>query len=447
MPTLPFPLAQPARRPPTVLGTAMLRHAEGDACCALTPAPAIPAPAARPQRATLADLDLHLHCSIVGTCLSTGELRKLVPRFAPHIDRRQASDLEIHHAAVELCCEGGPGRKEINKALDARHALAIRKFKSAVDEEALRALWQGAMASGDIPGAYWAVMTHPALSPDVRALAFGDVHMLSHLVGASNRADIRRLVALEQECQDLREQNERQQVRLNEQHLAHAGQVRALEGQVQALDSRLRAVPVPVGENTLARLRAEADEREEMLALHMARRAAAEQRLQALDETVQSLQAELERCRKDVSAARAESAAAEGALAGLLGEEADAGALPRLDGLCIAYIGGRPGATATMARLVASAGGELLLHDGGVEERKGTLAALLARADAVAFPVDYISHNAMHTVKRVCDQAGIDWHPLRSAGIASFALLLQQLGAEGRAVPRAPRSPFCVRHG
>jgi hypothetical protein len=219
MSTLPFPLAQPARRRGPVHGTALLRHAEGDACCA--PLPAIPAPPARPQRATLAALDLHLPCSIVGTCLTTGELRKLVPRFAPHIDRKGATDLEIHHAAVALCCEVGPGRKEIIKALDARHALAIRKFKAAGDEDALRALWRGAMASGDIPGAYWALMTQPALGPDVRALAFGDVHMLSHLVGASNRADIRRLVALEEECQALREQNERQQGRLQDMGARH----------------------------------------------------------------------------------------------------------------------------------------------------------------------------------------------------------------------------------
>nr|WP_314540876.1 DUF2325 domain-containing protein [uncultured Massilia sp.] len=440
----PFPLAQPARRPAPGIGTALLRHAEGDACCA--PRPAIPAPKARPQRATLADLDLHLHCSIVGTCLTTGELRKLVPRFAPHIDRKGASDLEIHHAAVELCCEGGPGRKEINKALDTRHALAIRKFKAAGDEDALRALWQAAMAGGDIPGAYWALMTHPALSPDVRALAFGDVHMLSHLVGASNRADIRRLVALEQECQALREQNERQQARLQDLGLRHADTVRELEAQLRSLHAR----PLPDAdgrENELANLRAELASRDALLALHVQRCAAAEQRLAASQEAEKALVADLERARKEGAGARAEALAAEEALAAVLGDEQIEAALPRLDGACIAYVGGRPGATAALSRLVRAAGGELLLHDGGIEERKGTLAALLARADAVVFPVDYVSHSAMHMVKRVCDQSGIAYHPLRSAGIASFAALLRELFGAGRALPGAPRSPFCVRHG
>jgi hypothetical protein len=446
MPTLPvqYPTAQPGRQPAPAIG--LLRHPQKDACC--SPRPAVPAPAARPQRATLADLDLHLHCSIIGTCLTTGELRKLVPRFAPHIDRTRATDLEIHHAAVELSCEGGPARKELNKALDTRHTLAIKKFKSAADEHALRALWQGAMASGDIPGAYWALMTHPALTPDVRALAFGDVHMLSHLVGASNRADIRRLVALEADCETLHDRNERQQARLHEQAVQHADQVRKLEGQVQALSLECRRQQ-PDGErdNELAQLRAALAERDAALALHTGRRIVAEQRLAASEEAVEAQQAVLDRMRKEAGALRAEATAAEDALAAMLAGE-DAGAtLPRLDGARIAYVGGRPGTTVVLSRLVEAAGGELLLHDGGVEERKGALAALLPRADAVVFPVDYISHNAMQVVKRICEQTGTEYHPIRSASVAGFVLLLQELFGAGKALPRAPRSAFCVRHG
>ena len=435
-------MAQPGRHPANAVAARMLRQAGADACCA--PRPLAPAAPLRPQRATLADLDLHLHCSIVGTCLTTGELRKLVPRFAPHIDRKRATDLDIHHAAVALCCEGGPARKEINKALDARHILAIKRFKAAADEDALRVLWQGAMASGDIPGAYWAVMTHPALTPDARALAFGDVHMLSHLVGASNRADIRRLVALEDECQQLREQNERQQARLQEAGAHHAATVRALEARIQALEAQCR---VPVAQDDTSSLRADLADRDALLALHVQRCGAAEQRLAASQAAEKALQLELARTRRDSGALHAEALAAEGALAALLGEgDAEAG-LPRLDGARIAYVGGRPGAAAALARLVEAAGGELLLHDGGVEERTGTLAALLGRADTVVFPVDYVSHSAMHLLKRSCEQSGIAYHPLRSAGIASFAALLREVFGAGRPLPGAPRSPFCVRHG
>ncbi len=84
------------------------------------------------KRARLSELDSHLHCSIICTCLSTGELRKLVPKFAD-LDRYHVSDLEIHHAAVELAIQGGTAAKALHKALDERYAGAIRRFDAARD--------------------------------------------------------------------------------------------------------------------------------------------------------------------------------------------------------------------------------------------------------------------------------------------------------------------------
>ncbi len=430
-PTL-LPLAKPGQPP---------RHPLADMCCA--PTPARPVPELRARRGTLADLDLQLHCSIIGTCMTTTELRRLVPRFAPHIDRQRASDLDIHHGAVELCCEGGPGRKELNKALDTRHALVIRKFKAADSEAALRDLWRQAMASGEIPGAYWALMTHSCVTPAVRALAFGDVHMLSHLVGASNRADIRRLVALEEECQQLKEQNERQQARLRDLNMRHAAAIRVLENHVQALTAQSRQQPSRDVAGELAALKQELAERDSRLALHAARHDAAERRRLASEELSRALQERAGRMEEEADAARAETAAAEQALAALAAGAIET-TLPPLNGACIAYIGGRPGAVAILSRLVAAAGGELLAHDGGIEERRGKLAAVLARAQTVVFPVDCISHNAMDIIKRTCEQSGAAWHPVRSASVASGMLLLQRLFREEVA---PPRSHFCLRHG
>ena len=47
-------------------------------------------------------------------------------------------------------------------------------------------------------------MTHPAATDALVREIFGEVHMLSHLVGAANRADIRRLADLEAENDRLR---------------------------------------------------------------------------------------------------------------------------------------------------------------------------------------------------------------------------------------------------
>jgi hypothetical protein len=54
----------------------------------------------------LADLDPHMHCSVVGTCLSTAELRKVVARF---LFVRDCTDVEVHHEAVRLMRTVGQG--------------------------------------------------------------------------------------------------------------------------------------------------------------------------------------------------------------------------------------------------------------------------------------------------------------------------------------------------
>jgi hypothetical protein len=103
---------------------------------------------------------------------------------------------------------------------------------------------------------------------------------------------------------------------------------------------------------------------------------------------------------------------------------------------------------------MTSAGGELTVHDGGIEDRKGLLAAALAGADLAVFPVDCIDHDSMNTLKRVCDRHQVAYHPLRTASVASFVELMSRLyagaGASGEApspLPTVPVSRFCLRHG
>jgi hypothetical protein len=399
-------------------------EARWDPCCT-PPAPA--AVAAPAKRARLAELDPNIHCSIVGTCLSTAELRRLIPRYAPQLDRKHATDLQIHHTAVELSTNGGVVAKELNKALDTRHALTIKKFRAANDEHALKVLWQEALSNGDVPGAYWALMTHPAASFDLRTVAFGDVHMLSHLVGASNRADIRRLVQLEEECERLKEHNADQQRRLHEMSQQHAAAMERLQRQLATRPAQSESDPLPT---EVSQLCAALADRDQKLALHTERRNDTEQKLLAERERNAALQLSLQQASEEVGTARIELRALEQALVQTMkadGDDTAGVSLPQLHGKCVVYVGGRPGATAVLGKLVAAAGGELLVHDGGIEDRKGMLPTLLPRADLVVFPVDFISHNAMHVTKQACARHNIPCHPIRSASVASFVELMQRL--------------------
>jgi hypothetical protein len=58
-----------------------------------------------------------MHCSIVGTCLSTLELRKLIAKVKGH-DLKGFSDLDIHEEAVLVAGHQGAAARLLQKALD-----------------------------------------------------------------------------------------------------------------------------------------------------------------------------------------------------------------------------------------------------------------------------------------------------------------------------------------
>jgi hypothetical protein len=454
MHTPPFRLAQPTRLKLSGDELASTGLRTPDPCCAPAEAPLPPTN----RRARLAELDGHLHCSIIGTCLSTHELRRLVPRFTG-LDRRDASDLEIHHSAVELASQGGAAANALHKLLDERYAGAIRRFDKAADDVDLLALWDEALKSGDIPPAYWALMTHPFATMPARQKAFGDLHMLSHLVGAANRADIRRLVALEEENAALKEQIERQQSRLQELSAQRDASIATLNEQIAQLAAQAaRELPADAADlhAETQRLRDRLADADQRVALHTSRREAAEQRALQEQKAALALRQHHDQALTLLKLVQSECDALERATvdaAETMDKAGEAGgarrsSLERVQGKRIVYVGGRPGSNAALKRLVNAAGGALLVHDGGVEDRKGLLAGALPGADLVVFPVDCIDHDSMNTLKRVCERHQIDYHPLRTASVASFVELIGRLpGGKLASSGNAPPSAFCLRHG
>lgn len=444
----PFRLARTASSE-SASSTGAYKGVSAEACCAPSDAAANHAEFRSVSRRTrLADLDSHLHCSIIGTCLSTNELRKLVPKYTG-LDKQHASDLEIHHAAVELAIDGGPGAKALQKALDARYSGAVRRFETAKSSEALLALWKEALRSGDIPPAYWAMMTHPQAVMSVRQVAFGDLHMLSHLVGAANRADIRRLVALEEENAALKDKIERQQGKLHELSTERNAIARHMTERLAEMSAKAQRAPDVLDgslEAEVLTLREALIARDERLAIHTSRREAAEHRAINEQSYARTLSTRLDDTIATLNIVQAECAALEQAM---LAQGQDAAGsrsadLENLAGKRVVYVGGRPGSNAALRQLVESAGGDFVVHDGGIEDRKGMFAATLPRADIVVFPVDCIDHDSMNLLKRVCDRHQVDYHPVRTASVASFMELMARIR---RTASQLPASHFCLRHG
>ena len=264
-------------------------------------------------------------------------------------------------------------------------------------------------------------MTHPAANDALVREIFGEVHMLSHLVGAANRADIRRLADLEAENDRLRAKLARQQDQLRDGITRRDARIRELN----------RLLARRIGEDAAA-VTDDASDRAalEGLVASLERRLRSESnRRVAVEERLARVADELAREREQHGAAARHEAALreelEAVEAGLAPQTDEAEATPSsLAGLSLLYVGGRTDRLGHLRVLSEQRGAKFLHHDGGVDDRSGLLAGLVSRADIVMFPVDCVSHEAVAIVKRLCRQAAKPYVPLRSSGTGSFVSAL-----------------------
>lgn len=355
-----------------------------------------------------------LHCSIVGTCLPTADGRTLLAKLGVP-DARTMSEHHLHGQVVHLAGRREGGGKLLQKMLDRRHEREIRRFDGARTTAEVHALWREALERGEIPGAYWAAMTHPATDWALMQEIFGEVHMLSHLVGQSNRADIRRLRQLEADLAEGEETiaiQERRIRELMEQRDDLGVRNRSIEAKQTITAAASTALSLPCEttrslEQRLAREQAHAEALQEKVAVSM----------QAASRLGVELETEIAHRRTVEAELAAVEAMLEHRSDGAGDTSSETG---RLDGRTLLYVGGRPRQVANLRRFTRERGGELLSHDGGIEDSLGLLAGLVGRSDLVLFPVECVSHEASGMVKRFCETAGTSFRPVRSASLTSF---------------------------
>jgi hypothetical protein len=392
------------------------------------------------RRRRIWEISSNLHCSIIGTCLTTGELRQILVKMRlPGAERE--TDHELHGRTVLISVRNEPASKLLQKALDRRHRTVINRFSKAHNAVELRALWQNAVERAEIPGAYWAVLTHPHATEDLVRHVFGEVHMLSHLVGAANRADIHLLRELEAENRRLHEKMARQQRHLRDAIVSRDATIAGLN------DALAKAVAAQQQGATGGAPAAHAEDDATSgvvadlrgrLSSEVARRERADRRLQTV-----TGERDLERKERHVlqwqeRELRKEIESAELALAQLLAAAEPHDEAPKdLAGLTLLYVGGRARQVAQLRGLAGRWNATLLYHDGGIDDRSGLLEAQVARADRTLFPVDCVSHNAVAIVKRVCRTAGKPYAVLRSSGLTAFAAALQSLATDPLAMNRS----------
>lgn len=380
-------------------------------------------------RSKIWELAQSLHCSIIGTCLSTAELHHVLIRL-DMAGVEAADEHELHILGVMLASRRDAGAKLLQKALDRRHGLFIKQFGRAKDENELRRLWEESAQRGDIPGAYWALLTHPGATEALVTKAFQHVHMLSHLVGAANRADIRRLRQLEEENRALIEKVNRQQKQLRDGFTSRDQTIRRLN---ELLGRHLERPSAPAtGPQTredTETLTAVTTDLNRKLAQETTRRGRLERRLNALSVALKKVESALRLAEGERDAVRADLEVIEDHMSRLLEPDASSGQTLNLSGRTILYVGGRTHQIPQLRTLVERTGARFLHHDGGIEHSSSLLPGLVSRADMLYFPIDCVSHDAVATIKRLCRQLEKPYKPLRTS---SLAALMSSLAWTGR---------------
>ena len=126
------------------------------------------------------------HCPVIGTCLGVDELRRIASRLVLRGDA-PTTDYDIHVTFVGAADTKNAISLATHKALERKYQSVVMRFARVREPDALYILWSEFLARGEVPGAFWALMTHPKADPSLLNQAYEEVHMLSHQVGAGQR--------------------------------------------------------------------------------------------------------------------------------------------------------------------------------------------------------------------------------------------------------------------
>ncbi len=384
-----------------------------------------PAAKAPVGRRTIWQISSSYHCSVIGTCLGRRDLRRLARKkiFAMGSD---TSDYEVHRRLSGDSSERSGRTRSLTKYLDLKHQAAIKRYNKLQTETDLRRQWRQDIDSGDIAGAYWALLTHPEVGRTLAADLYGECHMLSFDAFSEARRHSEEMILLRQdvarlstELTQLRGKQKDQQaeyLQARQQTQSAQQRVAALEGQLrqrlgQGLDD---GAAWPEGTNQAAG-QIKADQIRQLERRNQSLTAEIERLTRSLDgsskrgidqeKMVVGLLARIAELDALNAEQQEELLSLERTLVGMVGEGlADCETCPsyqtdqcsggELCGKTVLYVGGRPNMVPHYRQLIEQCGGNFLYHDGGKEDNRQLLPKMLGSADAVLCPIDCVSHDA-----------------------------------------------------
>lgn len=391
------------------------------------------------RRKKLWELNKHCHCSIIGTCLTIKELKKIAHKT--EIDIKNEEDYKTHGMFVKLASEKNEASKMMHKNMDRKYQRFIRKFFRAKTVEDVEILWNESVELGEFQGGYWAVMTHPVCNQGLAEKVFGRLHMLTHLAIQKHSENIYqkkeqedRINALQQRLdrqrmknkEEMRSQKEKIQI-LGKALTEKNHQVEKLQESVQKMNISPELVEKTIARNEqlkkeLEQIRIQRNEAEKEINQMKNKQESLKQKQDKLRQIlkeerdyIQLLEDEIEKFQKSVGPPDCPDR----------GTEKCPG--PSLCGRRILYVGGIKRLVTHYKQIVEQTGGKFMHHDGGLENPNSKLSSLTDKADTVICPVDCVSHGAVQKMKENWKLDCKNFLFLRTSSISCLARAIKNL--------------------
>lgn len=243
------------------------------------------------RRLKLWEIRGSLHCSILGTCFSHEDLLHLARKCRIQVPA-EVTPYDLHGFCVQEASKAVPLSRAMHKLLDQRYIGILRKIASWKTLEELTVLWETEYAAGRIAGAYWGFLSTTHIPLELEARIFGEVHMLSHLLGRVTHQTASRASEMQSRIEDLESRMERMSQRYN---AVLAERDRAASQATVVVTPKLACRPSSPTQDNSALLAKKSNRMERALIAARERARNAESRINELQDEIQRLKLVLDR--------------------------------------------------------------------------------------------------------------------------------------------------------
>jgi len=371
------------------------------------------------------EIDYVMNCPVVGTCLSLAEQKKVLKKSGVSIT--DLSDYEIHQTLVQSAKKEGPISRRIQRALESKYKQEIAELGNC-SEETFLTHWKKGLSQGEIGSLLWIGSTNRNLSLEVITRIFGDYHMHTHGQGMIIRRQLQQVNNLQAQNQQLTDKLK--QTRTQKQQAIQTlktverernllqQQIGALQKENQTLQDQSQQQLLQQTNSTLeykvGTLENKVEVQNETLALSDAENSRLTTLVEEQTKQIQCLQTEFKWLTQETD------------------DELGCNSCPRRD-FCpyrILIVGGLNTLRPHYQNLVENGGGQFKYFDSFNGSSERTLRPMISWADVILCPIDFNSHRACLSVKKLCKKMQKPYKMLSNSSISNISRVLEDVSTD-----------------